>query len=75
MMGGGEGGHLRAVPGDPIERRAAFEAAHPEITISPPGRHDPFWTARQDDGSILASAYMLAKLLDTLARLLGEDQP
>jgi len=37
--------------------------------------HALILTARRDDGSILASAYMLAGLLDALTRLLDEDKP
>ncbi len=67
-------GHLRGVPADdpadPLARRAAFEQAHPDITITPPGGDDPWWTARRD-GQYVASAYMLGRLMDSLDRLIG----
>ena len=55
-------------------RRQRFEAAHPEITLTPPGARTAFWTARRD-GEILASHHDLGRLLDALGRLTGEQQP
>jgi hypothetical protein len=52
-------------------RRAAYEAAHPDTAITPPD-HDhrsdsctPLWIARRD-GKILAAEYGLGALLDDL---------
>jgi hypothetical protein len=69
-------GPLRGFPDSPDDlllqqRRRAFEAAHPDVTITPPETHASMWTARQF-GSILASDYQLGALLGTLEWLLGE---
>lgn len=50
-------------PEDTVVRRQRFEAAHPEITLTPPGARTAFWTARRD-GEILASHHDLGRLLD-----------
>jgi hypothetical protein len=57
---------------DTVVRRQRFEAAHPEITLTPPGAGTAFWTARRD-GEILASHHDLGRLLDALERLTGEQ--
>jgi hypothetical protein len=65
---------LRVISGgldEAVLRRKQFEGAHPEIAITPPDKQTCMWTARRD-GKILASAYQLSALLDTLGRLLGE---
>jgi hypothetical protein len=66
---------LRVISGgldEAVLRRKQFENAHPEIAISPPGKPACMWTAHRDS-KILASAYQLSALLDTLVRLLGEQ--
>jgi len=67
---------LRVVGGDLDEavlRRRRFESAHPEIVITAPGAQACLWSACRDDMR-LASGYQLSALLDTLGRLLGEQQ-
>jgi len=59
-------------PEDAVLRRQRFEAAHPEIMITPPGTLAPMWTAYRDDKS-LARRYHLGALLDELGRLCGEQ--
>ena len=51
-------------------RRKQFESAHPEIVITPPGAHTSLWAAHSG-GKMLASAYQLGTLLDTLGWLLA----
>jgi hypothetical protein len=66
---------LRVVGGgldEAVVRRRQFEGAHPEIVITAPGTQTCLWTARRD-GTRLASGYELSTLLDTLARLLGNQ--
>jgi hypothetical protein len=72
---GSDRGHLRPVPGQPddIERRRAFEAAHPDITISPPETHASLWKAWRG-GKILATGYHLGDLLDSLDWVLGQQR-
>jgi hypothetical protein len=62
--------------GDSVPRRAAFEAAHPNISVTPPGPGTGLlWIARdRDRGVILASDYWLGSLLDTLDWLTGGDR-
>lgn len=65
---------LRVISGgldEAVLRRKRFEGVHPDIAITPPGKPACLWTAHRD-GTMLASAYQLSALLDTLARLLGE---
>jgi hypothetical protein len=57
---------------DAVLRRQRFEAAHPEIMITPPGTLAPMWTAYRD-GKSLARRYHLGPLLDELGRLCGEQ--
>lgn len=59
-------------PEDAVPRRQRFEAAHPEIMITPPGTLAPMWTAYRD-GKSLARRYHLGALLDELGRLCGEQ--
>jgi hypothetical protein len=66
---------LRLIRGgmdEAVLRRKQFEAAHPEIAITPPGVCTCLWTARRH-GTILASGYQLGALLDTLGWLLGQQ--
>lgn len=53
-----------------VVRRKQFESAHPEIVITPPGAHTSLWAAHSG-GKMLASAYQLGTLLDTLGWLLA----
>jgi hypothetical protein len=57
---------------DAVLRWQRFEAAHPEIMITPPGTLAPMWTAYRD-GNSLARRYHLGALLDELGRLCGEQ--
>ena len=57
---------------DSVARRREFEAAHPEITITPPGPGRLLWTARAG-GKILCAEYWLDDLLDDLAWLEGRE--
>ena len=57
---------------DSVVRRREFEAAHPEITITPPGPGRLLWTARAG-GKILCAEYWLDDLLDDLAWLEGRE--
>ena len=59
-------------PEDAVLRRQRFEAAHPEIVITPPGTLAPMWIAYHD-GKPLARRYHLGALLDELGRLCGEQ--
>ena len=60
---------------DQVLRLEAFRQAHPGIRIdNPVDSRSAYWSAHQD-GKVLAVEFELARLLDTLARLLGEDQP
>jgi hypothetical protein len=59
-------------PEDAVLRRQRFEAAHPEIMITPPGTLAPMWAAYRD-GTSLARRYHLGALLDELGRLCGEQ--
>ncbi len=64
---------LRGHPApDDLQRRRAFETAHPDVTISAPETHASLWVARRD-GKILASGYQLGGLLDSLGLLSGEQ--
>ncbi len=66
---------LRVISGgldEAVLRRKRFEDAHPEIVITPPGTQTCMWTAHRG-AKMLASAYQLSALLDTLGRLLGEQ--
>ncbi len=56
---------------DDLERRRAFEAAHPDVTISPPETHASPWIARQG-GKIMTVADQLGQLLDMLEWLFPE---
>jgi hypothetical protein len=65
--------HLRIIGGvdhpvDQVARRRAFEAAHPEWTVSVDDRYT--WHARRDGdgGSDTVTAYDLRGLLDELER-------
>jgi len=80
LPSGPPGGRLgrrapRRLPSSPddLKRRRLFEAAHPDVTISPPETHASPWTARRE-GKILAAEYQLGDLLDSLKWLL-ERQP
>lgn len=55
-------------PDDAVVRRRRFEAAYPDVTITPPETHASMWIARQD-GKILARDYQLGGLLDALESL------
>ncbi len=53
-------------PGDdPVIRRRAYEAQHPDTIIDPPGPGQALWTASRN-GAVIASKYWLGDLLDTL---------
>ena len=53
-------------PGDdPVIRRRAYEAQHPDTVLDPPGPRQALWTASRD-GAVIASKYWLGDLLDTL---------
>jgi hypothetical protein len=55
-------------PGDdPVIRRRAYEAQHPDTVIDPPGPGpgQTLWTASRN-GAVIASKYWLGDLLDTL---------
>ena len=53
-------------PGDdPVIRRRAYEAQHPDTVIDPPGPGQALWTASRN-GAVIASKYWLGDLLDTL---------
>jgi hypothetical protein len=65
-------GPVPPAPEDSVVRRQRFEAAHPEITITPPGPGRLLWTARAG-GRVLAAAYWLDQLLDDLAWLEGPE--
>ena len=60
--------------GDQVPRRRAYEAAHPDVAITPPGPSTALWTARRG-GAILASDYELAGLLDAIDWLDGAAAP
>jgi len=53
---------------DQVPRLQAFKAAHPDITIDPPGPGRLRWIATRD-GSVLAERFNLVQLLDQLDRL------
>jgi hypothetical protein len=57
-------------PVDQVPRLQAFRSAHPEISIVPPGRGHPTWTATRD-GTLLTSAMFLKRFLDHLEELTG----
>jgi len=59
-------------PNPVFNRRHRFQAAHPGVTITPPGGHSRFWVALQD-GVILAADRRLRDLLDDLDALLRRD--
>jgi hypothetical protein len=51
-----------------VRRKLAYEAAHPDTAITPPGPDTCLWLARQD-GKILAAGYRLGALMDDLGWL------
>lgn len=59
-----------SLPGDQVPRLAAYREAHPDTDITPPGPGQTLWIARRD-GVIVAAAYWLVDLLDTLDWLGG----
>lgn len=65
---------------DALDRRTAFEAAHPEVTIAVPGTQSGWWIAAVPAGSVpgdaertKVSAWQLADLMDQLERIWPED--
>lgn len=70
----GDPPHLQPVPAelDAVVRRRAFEAVHPDVTISPPETHASLWKARRA-GKILATGYHLGDLMDALDLLFGDE--
>jgi hypothetical protein len=52
-------------PDDQVPRLRAYQAAHPEVQITPPGPGSLLWVARRD-GMIVAADYWLGLLLDAL---------
>lgn len=57
-------------PEDQVPRLQRFKNAHPDITIVPPRRGDPFWTATRE-GARLTSGVTLQRFLDNLEELAG----
>lgn len=55
---------------DQVPRLKAFQDAHPGITITPPDRGDPFWTAERE-GERITSSIFLDRFLDNLEHLAG----
>jgi hypothetical protein len=53
---------------DQVPRLRAFKAAHPEITIDPPGPGRLRWIAMRD-GAVLAAHFSLMQFLDQLDKL------
>jgi hypothetical protein len=50
---------------DQVPRLEAFKAAHPDITIEPPGPGRVLWSARQG-AEILCTGFDLRRFLDQL---------
>lgn len=50
---------------DSVPRLERFRDEHPEVTINPPHKLNPYWEGWRD-GEFLARAYWLERLLDNL---------
>ena len=50
---------------DQVPRLQRFRAEHPDITITPPGKHTALWKARKG-GEVVAQHFSLRRLLDAL---------
>ena len=55
-----------------MPRLRAYQAAHPDTTITPPGPDSLLWVARRD-GKIIAAEYWLGQLIDDLEWLADGD--
>jgi len=54
---------------DPVDRLKRFQAAHPEITITPPClANGPYWKAHKGE-EFLTDAYWLEWFMDKLDKL------
>lgn len=67
----------RAMVRDALDRRKDFEAAHPEVTITPPGTLSAWWLARipaaAGDPERTLSGWQLADLMDRLDQIWSPD--